>query len=640
MTETEGDFDGLSSNRETAPPSATPVPTARYADTGSSTSYAPSPARHEYLDGIDAEAGPAASPLGARNSYLGGVKISSVTRETLVSSPDAPDAPPDNPPPPGSSTLGESPEPPPADSADLSRNWAMLVGQGPTHVETVAKDDALARQAITEALVSLLRNRYTTAPLAIGLFGEWGSGKSSQVNFVKERLSNPAVGAPHVRVVEFNAWEHEKCENLTAALAQTIVEQLIHGTSLTDQWILARQLAAERRAHITAAAQKDRAAIIALFYRWVVPLFSYEAVAALVIISLVFEANYSGWLKGISLGALGLGGWKMLKKYVTDNLTNWFRRIAGGAGGGPFGLPDFAAKLGSFHEIRQTLQHLVSLRVKDGKDGEHWDDPRKGEYLLVVVDDLDRCSVGTIKLVLDAVRLVTNLPRVVTMIAVDDRIAFPAVESYFEQFKGSGRDASIVARDYLAKVFNVSISLPPVPAAMATKFIAERLFADQYRNTAPRSVPDIPTLSAKPEVVPAAPEIPEGTALVTDDEIEEFTRLALEIGMVNPRAMWRMKQAWYLLRNMALSFDPAFSFKPWMRSLFVREAILSLPPAARREIDAWRTSVRNSKSPPPLGDTIPNGLASLLDEDWSDVRRRWHYADIVLLPAAVGAAAI
>jgi hypothetical protein len=544
-----------------------------------------------------------------------------------------------DPPPPGpdEALADEAPEPG-GESIDMSLNWAMLVGQGPTHVESVAKDDALARQAITEALVSLLRNRYTTAPLAIGLFGEWGSGKSSQVNFVKEKLVSQAVGAPDIRVVEFNAWEHEKCENLTAALAQTIVEQLIQGTSLTEQWVLARQLAAQRRAHIAAAARKDRAAIVVTFYRWVVPLFSFEIVAALVIISVVFQADFSGWFKGVFLSVTGLGAWNMLKKYVTDNLTNWFKRIAGGAGGGPFGLPDFAAKLGSFHEIRQTLQHLVSLRIKSGKDNEGWDDPRKGDYLLIVVDDLDRCSVGTIKLVLDAVRLVTNLPRVVTMIAVDDRIAFPAVESYFEQFKGSSRDASVVARDYLAKVFNVSISLPPVPTAMTTKFIAERLFADEYRIAAPPRAPDVPLTSPKPEVVSATPEIQEGTALVTNDEIEEFTRLALEIGMANPRALWRMKQAWYLLRNMALSVDPASSFKPWMRSLFVREAILSLPPAVRREVDAWAAAVRSSKIPKSIGNAIPETLGLLLDEDWADVRRCWSYADIVLLPAAAGSA--
>jgi Cdc6-like AAA superfamily ATPase len=530
------------------------------------------------------------------------------------------------------------------ESIDLSRNWAMLVGQGPTHVESVAQKDALAREAITDALVSLLRNRYSTEPLTIGLFGAWGSGKSSQVSFVKKRLEAHATGRPRIRVIEFNAWEHEKCDNLSAALAQTVVEQLIKDRSLLQQWKLARELAARKRAHIARAAEMDRVGLKAKLYQWVAPFVSWEVATALAIVIAVTQANwewlahlghaYLEWVAklGTSVAVVYLSGWKAVEKYVSGNLSNWFKRIAGGPGAGMFGLPDFAAKLGSFHEIRQTLQHLVSLQVGDEKDAS------KGDYLLIVVDDLDRCSVATIKLVLDAVRLVTSLPRVVTMVAVDDRIAYPAVESFFEQFKGSGRDASAVARDYLGKVFNVSISLPPVPEALAAKFIKERLFADEYRKEPPPGPGGDGTVDPPLKPDPEDPEIPDGTALVTGDEVTEFIRLAAATGISNPRALWRMKQAWYLLRNMALTFEPESSFGPWMRSLFVREAILALPAAARREIEAWAQVVQTGGTPPGLSAAVPYTLDALLYEDKSDVAKRWARADIVLLPA--GACAV
>jgi Cdc6-like AAA superfamily ATPase len=506
------------------------------------------------------------------------------------------------------------------DITDSSRNWAARVGQGPTRVETVAEKDALAREGITAALVSLLRNRFSTEPLTIGLFGAWGSGKSSQVGFVKKRLEKAVEGRPHITVIEFNAWEHEKVDNLSAALAQTVVEQLIRDSSLLEQWKLARQLAARKRAHITRAAEKDSISLQARLYQWVAPFMSLEVALALVIVLVLLQANWEWPAKlGASAGVFLLSAWKAVEKYVSGNLSNWFKRIAGGAGGGVFGLPDFAAKLGSFHEIRQTLQHLVSLKVGDEKDA------AKGEYLLIVVDDLDRCSVGTIKLVLDAVRLVTSLPRVVTMVAVDDRIAYPAVESFFEQFKGSGRDASAVARDYFAKVFNVAISLPPVPAALAASFIKDRLFADVVGMGAGGG-------DDKPPAVD--PEIPNGTRLVTDFEITEFTRLAFATGMSNPRALWRMKQAWYLLRNMALTFEPDSSFEPWMRSLFVREAILMLPAAARREVDAWAEAVQTGGALPVLSAAVPHALLRELSESESDVEKRWACTDIVLLPAA------
>jgi len=515
----------------------------------------------------------------------------------------------------------------------------MLVGQGPTHVESIAKDDALARQAITEALVALLRNRTNTDPMTIGLFGAWGSGKSSQVSFVKGKLEEQEEGAPErpaIRVIEFNAWEHEKCDNLSAALAQTIVENLIRDTSLSEQWKLARQLAARKRAHITKAAGKDLAGIHVRIYQAVAPFLSLEVASAAVIVLLVLLTNMPPGLKTVFSGvAAWVAGWKAFNKYLTDNLTTWFKRIAGGAGGGPFGLPDYAAKLGTFHEIRETLQHLVSLRVGEEKHA------RKGEYLLIVVDDLDRCNVGTIKLVLDAVRLVTSLSRVVTLVAVDDRIAYPAVESFFEQFKGSGRDASVVARDYLAKVFNVSITLPPVPEDLATDFIKNHLFADVYGEAPPAEDHGDPADEGGSLATPPDNEsrtetdtIPHDTALVTAREINEFTRLALAIGMTNPRALWRMKQAWYLLRNMALTFDPAGSFEPWMGSMFVREAVLAQPAGIRHSVERWAYWERKGQSQSLMPTGLPTDLSTLLKAHRADVAKCWHYVDIVLLPAA------
>jgi hypothetical protein len=517
---------------------------------------------------------------------------------------------------------------PDAEPAAPSPKRMMRVGQGPTRVESVAEKDALSRQAITDALVGLLRNRLTTEPLTIGLFGEWGSGKSSQVSFAKQRLGTPVPGHPHIRVIEFNAWEHEKCDNLSAALAQTVVEQLIQDTSLTEQWKLARQLAARQRAHISKAAGKDWISVRGAIYQWIVPFISLGPALALMLALLVFQADWN-WLAKLvaATGVIALGGWKAVNKYVTDNLTTWFKRIASGAGGGPFGLPDYAAKLGTFHEIRQTLQHLVALRVKPEQKA------NEGEYLLVVVDDLDRCGVGTIKLVLDAVRLVTNLPRVVTMVAVDDRIAFPAVASFFEQFKKSGRETSAVARDYLAKVFNVSITLPPVSEKLATEFIEQHLFAGEYRKATPAAEPAGSKDAQPPSPEPEGAVPPEASLRISEEEVTEFTKLARRIGMTNPRALWRMKQAWYLLRAMAQTVDSDFSFEPWMRSLFVREAVLAQPPKVRRLIENWESSLRRGQMTTVFPGTIPVALTELLKESGTDVVKCWDHSDIVLLPA-------
>lgn len=51
-----------------------------------------------------------------------------------------------------------------------------------------AEEDRLNRTGFAEALASAIRNWTKPSSLVIGLYGEWGSGKSSLKNLVVERL--------------------------------------------------------------------------------------------------------------------------------------------------------------------------------------------------------------------------------------------------------------------------------------------------------------------------------------------------------------------------------------------------------------------------------------------------------------------
>jgi hypothetical protein len=61
-------------------------------------------------------------------------------------------------------------------------------------------------------------------PLRIGIFGEWGSGKSSFMNFVEEELANrnPSNGQPLAAVIKFNAWEYQHSDNILYSLVAHI----------------------------------------------------------------------------------------------------------------------------------------------------------------------------------------------------------------------------------------------------------------------------------------------------------------------------------------------------------------------------------------------------------------------------------
>jgi len=62
----------------------------------------------------------------------------------------------------------------------------------------------------------------------IVLFGEWGSGKSTLMNFIKKELE---VGKQY-KTIFFTAWEHEKDDNLALSLVDAITSELKRGKAV------------------------------------------------------------------------------------------------------------------------------------------------------------------------------------------------------------------------------------------------------------------------------------------------------------------------------------------------------------------------------------------------------------------------
>lgn len=465
--------------------------------------------------------------------------------------------------------------------------------QGQTRVEREAASDALEREKLTQSLVQLIRQRKDDEPLAIGLFGHWGAGKSSQIRFVRQTL--PAGPDHPVRVADFNAWEHERCENIAAALAQTVVDALLQDVDLGGQVKLAVRMAAMRRSRTSAAAAHKLKHGWAALRSWLVgglPALWPALLMLLVLLFLLFSPGtaLSGFARSAatSLAAVTtvLIGVFSSSRLVAGNLTEWFKRLNPGDRLGLFKLPDYEAKLGALHEIKTTLANLCTLRLGATRIA-----GKQIDTLLIVIDDLDRCMPKTVKEVFDAVRLVANLPRVVTILAIDDRIAFAAVEKHYDQFGFAGRDSGQVARDYLAKVFQASLSVPPISAAAAKNYVFRHLFGFTETSEAQanwdknfdamngdRTAPLASDASIKGEA-----QTPLPVALKLEARL--FGELASKTGIVNPRDLWRMKQAWFMLKAMALDTGARMEqMRPLLEALFMREWLLRSSMQSRQRI--------------------------------------------------------
>jgi hypothetical protein len=94
--------------------------------------------------------------------------------------------------------------------------------------------DSLGFKLYVEALADFLLAPKTHAPFTLSIEGTWGTGKSSFMLQLKERIKSESAGAI---TIDFNAWKYDKQEELWAAFALTVSRSLRRNTYLLRRFI-------------------------------------------------------------------------------------------------------------------------------------------------------------------------------------------------------------------------------------------------------------------------------------------------------------------------------------------------------------------------------------------------------------------
>ena len=147
----------------------------------------------------------------------------------------------------------------------------LMAGYAPDTVDISADDIGIRRDV--ETLASVMLARQVTPPLAIGLFGEWGSGKSffmKSIAATAKRIAQTAKDSgdtsfcTDIVQVEFNAW-HYVDTSLWASLVSHLLEGLSSHLSPNEdpaasQAKLAEELTSVKVEMTVATAARDKAA--------------------------------------------------------------------------------------------------------------------------------------------------------------------------------------------------------------------------------------------------------------------------------------------------------------------------------------------------------------------------------------------
>jgi hypothetical protein len=304
--------------------------------------------------------------------------------------------------------------------------------------DLAAKVDLLGRAQLANTLANLLLNK-DTGEMCVGVEAPWGKGKSSFLNLVEEYLENIA-GKKNAVVVRFDAWQYDSAEQAWAGLAKAVIACIETSLGWLGKWRLRWHYAWRfRRRRLLAGGS---AGLVALVIG--IGLFLVGNGEELSGVDLKEPAaRVLAGVTGISVTALVLiGSVLRLTKPVAERISEYFAR------------PNFGERLGFQHEVIRDLNFCRQWLVKR----------RPMCRVIVMVDDLDRCSDEKTVELLQAINLVLAGSGLYVLLGLDGDVVRRAVYRHYagkeEELAEKFKLPDAFAEDYLRKIVQFSVHLP------------------------------------------------------------------------------------------------------------------------------------------------------------------------------------
>ncbi|MGB8645024.1 MAG: SUMF1/EgtB/PvdO family nonheme iron enzyme [Anaerolineae bacterium] len=312
-----------------------------------------------------------------------------------------------------------------------------------------ADADLLDFKPYTETLLDIVRDPHTAGPLVIGLFGTWGSGKTSLMRFVEKDLRAPLKNDGRVfRVAWFDAWKYEKEEALWRALLLRVIDELRDrdavGTDCTPEPRKSAIERLEQRLYREVEWEEKGG----LTVDW--PTLVKEGVAGAVKLSFAFVPGLSTLTKAVEAaqGKLGEadGAKELLDAFHRDVITH------------------HQAQLRSIEQFQVEFGNLIRDHVM-----------AHDQRLVVFVDDLDRCLPEKAIEVLEAIKLFLDVPGCIFMLGLDQEVVTRGIKVKYRDFgvdEGDGKKIiPIDGANYLEKIIQLPFRLPRIEPHDMTQFV-------------------------------------------------------------------------------------------------------------------------------------------------------------------------
>ncbi len=311
---------------------------------------------------------------------------------------------------------------------------------------------------------------HKNTPLSIGIYGEWGSGKTSFMKMLDRELRD----SYQIEPIWFNAWKYDKEDNLWAALIQKILDESKIQGKLLQRLITKFKVWRLRISFRSGVFEILKALLlisiivllaIAAFTNW-----NAEDITTFIIhyidVPQQLSANLTPTIN-ISASIIAfliiffLGKQIDFIKLFESGLDIDFSRFQQ--------KMSYRERIAFFDDVANDLKKII--KFVHGK-----------KPLVVIIDDLDRCEPDKVSEVLGALKKVLDFEGCVFILGVDRNLTESIVWGKYKAILNLKDDVtelntfnSDLIYNYLDKFIQLPISVPPIDEGDLLEFIS-RLF--------------------------------------------------------------------------------------------------------------------------------------------------------------------
>ncbi len=262
-------------------------------------------------------------------------------------------------------------------------------------------------------------------PFTVGLFGKWGSGKTTILNILRERLDDDKIAA-----VNFDVWKHES-DALRRTFLKESVEQLKNKDYLPQDFKLEERLESQLSKTIEGKLtwrQGGKRTLLGLVIL---------IIAIGVILAILYPTYLGTYLSTILGGGLVLSVFLWLLQHAVTSET----------------LTTTTDRFKDPHEFEREFERLANAV--------------NSKRAIFIIDNLDRCNhdkavelLSTIKTFLAKDTDTSKNNKCIFLIACDDEAIKEHIQNVYKMQNKANSEETFSADEFLRKFFNAFLRIP------------------------------------------------------------------------------------------------------------------------------------------------------------------------------------